>query len=300
MNALSDSSGGFSTLARKAGGFSDSNARVCLSALENILKTRQLNAVFQPIITIGEGRILGYEGLIRGPSNSPLHFPADLFRVARANSLTFEVENLCCRTILERYAELSLPGKLFLNVSPMALELTQFDAGTILGFLEERGIAASKIVFELTEQMHTGSDYGLLCGVIARFRAMGFQMAIDDLGEGYSSLRRWSELLPEYIKIDMHFVRGVDTNPVKQQFVRSLNDIAHTTGTTIVAEGVETEGELRFLAETGIACGQGFYFARPHASPSTAAPIAVHPPLDNAWPMLYTIPVPSACSRQDA
>lgn len=148
---------------------------------------------------------MGYEGLIRGPLGSPLHLPTDLFMVASANNLAFEVENLCCRIILERYAELSLPGKLFLNVSPMALELTQFDADVILSFLEKRGIAANKIVFELTGQIHAGRDYDLLRGVIARFRAMGFQVAIDDLGEGYSSLRRWSELLPEYIKIDIRF-----------------------------------------------------------------------------------------------
>jgi EAL domain-containing protein (putative c-di-GMP-specific phosphodiesterase class I) len=295
MSASSGGSGGLPTLARRVERFGDGEASACLSLLEDILKTRQLSAVFQPIVTIGEGGILGYEGLIRGPLDGPFHLPADLFRVARANNLAFEVENLCCRVILERYAELSLPGKLFLNVNPMALELTQFDADVILSFLEKRGIAANKIVFELTEQIHAGRDYDLLRGVIARFRAMGFQIAIDDLGEGYSSLRRWSELLPEYIKIDMHFVRGVDASPVKQQFVRSLNDIACTTGTTIVAEGVETEDELRFLVKTGIACGQGFYFACPDANPSTALPGVGRTLLDDAsWSVSYGVPTPTA------
>ncbi|HWK62820.1 MAG TPA: GGDEF domain-containing protein [Eoetvoesiella sp.] len=271
-----------------------------LSCLERILETRRLDAVFQPIISLGKGHILGYEGLIRGPLDGPLHSPVELFKVARANDLALEVERLCCRIILERYAELNLPGKLFLNVSPMALELTNFSAETILGFLEEIGVEAGRIVFELTEHPHTGCDYDVLREVIDRYRRMGFQMAIDDMGEGFSSLRRWSELLPEYIKIDMHFIQGVDSSPVKQQFIRSLNDIAHKAGTVIVAEGVETENELRFLAENGIACGQGFYIAHPKANPVTALSEDFKKLLENGWSVKHGMKISPARAGRSA
>lgn len=235
--------------------------------LRKILAARQLYAVFQPIIGLDKGDIRGYEGLIRGPSDGPLHSPVELFKVAGESGLTLEVERLCCSIILRRFAQLNLSGKLFLNISPGALEAIDYKSDDIFSFLGGIGLAPNKVVFELTEQLHSGGDYQVLREIVSRYRGLNFQIAIDDLGEGFSSLRRWSEVLPEYVKIDMHFIRGVDSNLVKQQFVRSLNAIAGVAGATIIAEGIETESEFLFLSECGIACGQGFYIAHPHVNP---------------------------------
>ncbi|CAM5383969.1 EAL domain-containing protein [Eoetvoesiella caeni] len=242
--------------------------------LKKILAARQLYAVFQPIVGLDKGDIRGYEGLIRGPSDGPLYSPLELFKVAGESGLTLEVERLCCSIILKRFAQLNLPGKLFLNVSPGALETTHYKPDDIFSFLDGIGVASDKVVFELTEQLHGGGDYQALREIVSRYRGLSFQIAIDDLGEGFSSLRRWSELLPEYVKIDMHFIRDVDSNIVKQQFVRSLNAIAGVAGTTIIAEGIETENEFRFLSECGVACGQGFYIAHPRSNPDAALHIA--------------------------
>lgn len=234
--------------------------------LNEILAARRLDAVFQPIIGLEDGDIRGYEGLIRGPADGPLHSPVELFRAAAESGLTLDLERLCCLVILQRFAQLKLPGKLFLNVSPKVLEATSYTSDDIFRFLDGIDLAPDKVVFELTEQIH-GGDYHALHEVVAHYRGLNFQIAIDDLGQGFSSLRRWCELLPEYVKIDMHFVRGVDNDSVKQQIVRSLNTIASVAGATVIAEGIETEGELQFLSECGIACGQGFYIARPNRDP---------------------------------
>lgn len=94
--------------------------QILLTRLHEIIDLQLLNALFQPIIQLQTGEIIGYEGLIRGPSDSPLHSPMNLFKVAWANNLTVPLEHLCRQIVLRQFAELDLPGKLFLNVSPDA------------------------------------------------------------------------------------------------------------------------------------------------------------------------------------
>lgn len=234
--------------------------------LLNILAGRQLNALFQPIVDLRSGAIIAYEGLIRGPSDSPLHAPLQLFKVARACGLSVEVEHLCRRVMLERYAQLQLPGKLFLNVSPDMLLQRDARHGETLCAIQQLGIAPEQVIIELTENQPT-YDYAAMREAVRHYRAMGFQIAIDDLGEGFASLRLWSELRPEFVKIDMHFIQGIHQDPVKRQFVRSIQEIAHSSATQVIAEGIETADELRVLAEVGVAYGQGYHLGRPAAQP---------------------------------
>jgi len=253
------------------------------SYLENILATRGLQAVFQPIVSIQTGAIAGYEGLIRGPADGPLHSPLHLFRAAREYNLTLEVETACCEALLERFSQLRLPGKLFLNVSPDAVEQAPFSSERLRNYLADLGLDADRVVLELTEHMHLASDYEALRNALESYRRIGFKMAIDDLGEGFSSLRRWSELRPEFIKIDMHFVQGVDRDRMKQQLVRALNDVARSAGVTVVAEGIETEEEWRFLNRCGVDFGQGYYIARPQANPATSLSAELAQCVAKAW-----------------
>ena len=246
--------------------------------LHDILARRQLSALFQPIVHMQSGEIIAYEGLIRGPSDSPLHAPMNLFKVARANGLTVEVEHLCRRVVLERFAELQLPGKLFLNVSPECL-LQRGDGidprhGETLEYIHQIGINPDRVIIELTENQPT-YDYDLMREAVLHYRTMGFQIAIDDLGEGFSSLRLWSELRPEYVKIDMHFIQGINQDPVKLQFVRSIQEIADKSDTLVIAEGIETQAELLVLRDVGVAFGQGYHLGRPNAQPARAAPVEV-------------------------
>jgi EAL domain-containing protein (putative c-di-GMP-specific phosphodiesterase class I)/GGDEF domain-containing protein len=245
-----------------------------LDRLLAVIEQRALTAIFQPIISMGAGKIAGYEGLIRGPSDGPLHAPVNLFRAAAENGLSVEVEHLCRKVVLERFVELQLPGKLFLNVSPESLLQPNSKHGETLGHIHRLGINPDRVVIELTENQPT-YDYNLLREAVMHYRAMGFRIAIDDLGEGFSSLRLWSELRPEYIKIDMHFVQGINQDPVKLQFVRSIQHIAEESGSRVIAEGIETQAELLLIKDLGIAYGQGYHIARPNANPAVALPAEV-------------------------
>lgn len=254
--------------------------------LRDIVDKRQLTARLQPIIQMSTGEIIAYEGLIRGPSDSPLHSPLNLFKVARANNLTVQIEHLCRHVVLERFVELNLPGKLFLNVSPECLLQRDARHGETLELIRKVGINPDRVIIELTENQPT-YDYDLMREAVLHYRTMGFQIAIDDLGEGFSSLRLWSELRPEYVKIDMHFVQGINNDPVKLQFVRSIQEIAEQSNTLVIAEGIETQAELLVLRDVGIAYGQGYHLGRPSAVPATTLPAEVVKALGGQGVVVY-------------
>ena len=240
-----------------------------MTPLHEILQHRKLSALFQPILDMRSGEIAGYEGLIRGPADSPLHSPFNLFGAAQRYGLSLETEMLSRHIVLETFAQLDLPGNLFLNVSPETLTHPRFKNGRTLDFMMQVGIAPERVIIELTENQPT-YDFATMCSALLHYRSMGFKIALDDLGEGFSSLRLWSELRPDIVKIDMHFVQGVDVDPVKLQFLKSIQCIAESCGTHVVAEGVETEAEFKIVKDIGIALGQGYFIARPSPTPALA------------------------------
>ena len=238
--------------------------------LHEIIQQRKLTALFQPILNLKTGEFYGYEGLIRGPSDSALHSPINLFGAAAQQNLTLEVEMLSRQIVLETFVQLDLPGNLFLNVSPETLLHPSFKNGCTLGFIKTLGLSPERVVIEITENQPT-YDFAGMRSALLHYRAMGFQIAIDDLGEGFSSLRLWSELRPEFIKIDMHFVQGVDSDPIKLQFIKSIQLIAESCGTHVIAEGIETDAELSTISELGILLGQGYFISRPAPAPPLLA-----------------------------
>lgn len=240
------------------------------SPLQDILEQRSLTALFQPIMDLSNGAIVGFEGLIRGPAKSPLHSPAALFEAARQCGLSLEVEMLCRHVTLEAFAAQQLPGRLFLNVSPSVLTHPSFKNGQTLAYMRELGIGPEQVTIEITE--HEATDPQLMRDALLHYRSMGFQIALDDLGEGFSSLRLWSELHPEFVKIDKHFIRQVDGSALKRQFLKSFQQIAEHSGCRIIAEGIETEAELIAVKNLGIALGQGYFIAHPSPTPPLSAP----------------------------
>ncbi|MBD8575798.1 EAL and GGDEF domain-containing protein [Pseudomonas syringae] len=237
-----------------------------LSALSSILVRSDLHSLFQPIVMLSQRRILGYEALTRGPSNSPLHSPVSLFAVARQGGRLSELELACRDSACRRFSQQKLPGKLFLNVSPESLLEASHPPGRTLEMLQRYGIAPQDVVIELTEQTPT-DDFELLYKALHHYRDMGFSIALDDLGAGYSSLRLWSELRPDYVKIDRHFIDGIHQDAVKREFVGSMLQMAKASRATVIAEGIELAEELEVLIEMGVDLVQGYLLARPQERP---------------------------------
>jgi diguanylate cyclase (GGDEF)-like protein len=239
--------------------------------LRRLIEFKLLTPVFQPIMAVENPRIIGYEALIRGPETSPLHKPDGLFAVARASRLLASLEFACREVSCERFVELNLPGKLFLNMSPISFTDSQYRDGVTREILQRVGLSAERLVFELTESQPL-DELDLLCAASDHFKRQGFAVALDDLGAGYAGLRVWSELCPDYVKIDRHFIAGIDKDPVKREFVRAILDIAHRMGHKAIAEGIETAAEFTTLVTMGVDYAQGYFIAHPQALPATELP----------------------------
>ena len=227
--------------------------------------------VFQPILDFRLRAILGYEALMRGPEGSPLHRPDQLFGSAARLGFSNDLEHLCREASLRAFAAQRLAGRLFLNITPGCLLDPRLMNGQTRDLLNQLGIAPNRIVLELTENQQI-TDMPGIQEALLHYRGRGFQIAIDDLGEGFANLRLWSELRPEFVKIDKHFIDGIAEDRIKFHFVRAMQDLAEICNASLVAEGIERNEDFVCLRDMGIACAQGFFIARPESHPVRQLP----------------------------
>lgn len=241
------------------------------ATVRELLAARRLHVLFQPIVDLPAGQVFGYEALIRGPSDSTLHSPLNLFDSASECGCLSELDHLCRRLAIERFVALDLPGLLFINVTPETIVQADRPRGETLRVLQELGLAPERVVIELTE--HTPiHDYRVMYEAVEHYRAMGFAIALDDLGSGYGGLRHWTELRPEFVKIDGHFAQRIHEDAVKRSFVSSMRDIARDLGSRLVVEGIESREEFEVVSSLGVDLGQGYFLQRPGPHPPRELP----------------------------
>ena len=238
-----------------------------------VLSRGLLHAHFQPIVELKNGHVMGHESLIRGPEASPLRSPDALFRAARAEGITVALEQACLEAGLRAWMAHAGGRRLFLNLSANVVVdlVAQMSHTGVFKALKEAGIEPAALVIEITEHEHV-SDLPRLIQAAEGLRALGLRFALDDFGDGRSSLRLWAELRPEFVKIDKYFVHDLHEQAVKVQTIKGLSRFAETFGTTLVAEGIECEAELLVLRDLGIELGQGYLLGRPQAQPAESVP----------------------------
>ncbi|KAI3606873.1 EAL domain protein [Cupriavidus necator H850] len=234
-----------------------------------------LHAVFQPIVQADNAEILGYEALIRGPAGSPWAKPDALFRLAQGVAATMALEIHAARTALAAWRSLDLPGKLFLNFSPMTLRHLLAERGRLMAALLEAGIAPSRLVIEVTEQTPIG-DAASFAQAMAVLRELGMQYALDDFGTGHANLDLLAHLSPHFVKIDKSLVRGIASCSRRLEILRALLRMMSAFGGRVIAEGIEDEDELAVIRDLGVTGAQGYYVGRPVARPAAQAPLHVH------------------------
>ncbi len=231
-----------------------------------LIEESRLSAVFQPIIDFRSHSYIAFEGLIRGPKNTPFHTPKSLFTTADRLGARRMLERACRETIFRAFARLHLPGKLFINASPDSLGDESILDGSTENLLAQLGLSPNRVVIEITENQHINDSPGIH-QAITQLRNLGYQIAIDDLGEGFANLRMWSEIHPDYVKIDRHFIDGIAEDSLKHHFVKAMQNLAESCSATIVAEGIESEADCLAVRDLGIACGQGYLIAMPVSDP---------------------------------
>lgn len=234
--------------------------------LYRILNERSIKTVYQPIVSLIDGQIIGFEALSRGPENTPLHSPIALFARAEREGLTFAIEKIARAAALKGARFLSPQQKLFLNVSPSVIQDNTFTPGHTLTLLKTHGFSPEQIVYEVTEQQSI-TDFYNFSQLLQHYRKQQFKVAIDDAGAGYASFQSILALKPDYIKIDRSLIQGIDQDPAKQSLLESFVYFAHKVNSKLIAEGVETLGELIQLVRLGVYAAQGFFLGRPKSLP---------------------------------
>ncbi|HWT25038.1 MAG TPA: EAL domain-containing protein [Solirubrobacteraceae bacterium] len=212
---------------------------------------------FQPILRLHDGSVVGYEALARFDGQPPTRPPDEWFAAAWEIGVGTELELLAVRTAaraLER-----LPGDAYVSVNA--------DARTIMsaGFAGAvAGCDTRRLMIELTEHAPV-REYEPLIAAMAALRRRGVRFAVDDAGAGYSGLNHMVRVAPDVIKLDRFLIAGVHEDPARRALTASAAVFAAETGTTVVAEGIETEAEMATLRAAGIDYGQGFHLGRPAA-----------------------------------
>jgi EAL domain-containing protein (putative c-di-GMP-specific phosphodiesterase class I) len=211
---------------------------------------------FQPIISWSTRTVVAYEALMRTTEPS-MPSPLDILRAAESLNQVHTLGRRSRRRLAAILRDgLDLPG-IFVNLHVLDLEDEDlFDPSAPLAAF------APRIHFEITERaaLERVRD---ATERTARLRALGYRIAIDDLGEGYSGLTSFAQLEPEAVKLDMSLIRGIDGVPMKRKLVRAMATLCRELDARLIAEGVETEPERDTLLELGVDLLQGYLFARP-------------------------------------
>lgn len=211
---------------------------------------------FQPIVGWRDRRIFGYEALMR--SDEPLmKNPAEMLDAAERLGRLRELGRAVRSRVATAAPECPPGVKLFVNLHSADLEDEQL-------YLPDAPLSkiADRVVLEITERASL-SGVKNVSSCVSKLKALGFEIAIDDLGAGYAGLTSFAQLEPEIVKLDMSLVRSVDSDSRRQSIVRSMKQLSDELGILVVAEGVETVGERDALAELGCDLLQGYLFARP-------------------------------------
>jgi len=249
-----------------------SAATADVRSVRQLIERRALAMHFQPLVRLDNAEVTAHEALVRPPEQCRWPTPDTLFEAARAEGSLERLEVECVRQALATWTAAGARGRLFVNLGAdvlvAAIEGGRLDAA--MDLVRSAGASPQALVIELTEHERV-DDIDALRVALGRVRAHGVALALDDFGDGRSSLRLWSELKPEFVKVDKYFSRGIDRNGNKVQTLRALLQIAETLGAQLVAEGVETAEELRTLRDLGVAWAQGWFLGRPQAAQVDAA-----------------------------
>ncbi len=234
-----------------------------------LLRKNALYPVFQPIASLENASIYAHEALIRGPQGTPLHTPDALLRAAADEDLDYEFEFACVIAAMQMWGTMQAPGRLFVNISANALTHFFDERGSddLLRLVTGLGVVPRMLVLEITEHERV-QDMDHLMGVVQKIRTVGMSIALDDFGDGRSSLRLWSQIKPEVVKIDKYFTKDISAHGDKLKTIQALQQIAAVFGSELVAEGIETAEDMRVLRDLGITFGQGYFLGYPDRQPS--------------------------------
>jgi EAL domain-containing protein (putative c-di-GMP-specific phosphodiesterase class I) len=218
--------------------------------LRESLRNGAIYIDYHPIVVAESGQVFGYEALARGIARS-LRSPEVMFEVAADADLIWQLSRLCRTKAIEGLkTRLGPDDMLFLNVDPHDFDDPQF---TDIGAHDPR-----RVVIEITERTAI-KDYPRIRERLRAFRERGYRFAVDDAGSGYAGLGSIANLEPDFIKLDISLINGIDSNASKQRLVETMVRFANQEGARVIAEGVERAEEFAAVKRLGVHLVQGFF-----------------------------------------
>jgi EAL domain-containing protein (putative c-di-GMP-specific phosphodiesterase class I) len=240
--------------------------------IDNVIKKELITCHYQPIVD-AEGNIFAYEMLSRFKNeDGSMIYPNEIFPAAKSRGRLYALDRVCRMTAV-KYAAVLKDKKAFINFIPTSIYSPEFCLRSTTLLANQLNVDPKQLVFEVVETEQV-DDLDHLKKILTYYKEKGFNYALDDVGEGFSTAEVLAELKPKYMKLDMQYVQGVAQETAKQKVALSFLEKAVAVGSVPLAEGVETEEDFRWLKEKGYELFQGYYFGKPEAEPRTALVLA--------------------------
>jgi EAL domain-containing protein (putative c-di-GMP-specific phosphodiesterase class I) len=236
--------------------------QAAVTAIIEVIRGRRLTPVYQPIVDLRSGTVLGFEGLIRPAPSAAFSNPGQLFSAAAAAGRTSELDLACFEVVAAGSTQIDPNQVVSINLSPQTLEMQGFSVSMLLEVLARYQLSPGRVIVELTER-EAITDLTRVRASVASLQHAGVRVAADDVGAGNAGLRLLSQLRFDIVKIDLSLVQDGAQRDSSRNVLRSLTDLAARQGAVAIAEGLETAEQLRALRELGITTGQGYLLGRP-------------------------------------
>jgi EAL domain-containing protein (putative c-di-GMP-specific phosphodiesterase class I) len=252
-------------------------------AVRRLVEEGRLITVFQPIWNFDAGTLLGVEALTRPDPSYELSGPAEAFDTAEQIGLVHQLDVLCVENALEFAPELQSGVLMFINLSPLTLDLDAEADAWMAPAVFRSGLRPQDVVVEVTERF--GGRTASVVKRLEQLRKQGFKIAVDDVGTGNSGLEILRSVKAEFVKLDRSIVATAATEPGARAVLMAMATFARQTGAFVIAEGIEDEETLHFLRGVNerdpsssaiIQGGQGYGLGRPSPELSPDPPAMLH------------------------
>lgn len=228
----------------------------------HMIAQRKISTLYQPILSIQTGEIVGYEALSRAEPSDAQRLGVHLFVAAAKAELDGELDQTCRALSVRRRPILESSRKLFVNSLPPTFYEPMKDLEAILMAWESDGLLPEQLVFEITETI-TREQLNQILPSVRKLKKRGYQFAVDDVGTGTANLQLIADLDPDYIKMDITLTRGIAKSSRKQDLASYLLDLARRCDAELIAEGIEDDADRQVIVDLGVHLGQGFLLGRP-------------------------------------
>lgn len=226
-----------------------------------VLAEAEFWSVYQPIVSLADRSVVAHEALLRGLVDGREVGGGDLFFVAESAGWLHRLDRIGRESAIAGAVPWLGGDDLFVNFNPTSIYRPQVCLASTERVAHETGIAPNQLVFEVVES-HAIADRGHLVSVLEHYRSLGWRVALDDVGAGWSSLSLLAAVRPEVVKLDKGLVQELPDDGART-VLKAVTDLAHQLGAVVVAEGIETEQLAEEVTALGADMGQGWLFGRP-------------------------------------